>query len=155
MKLPSIWPFFFIAALCAASISLAQDKPCLSPTSSSTLQAYDLNRESTLVGTVLSYSSSSQTAPIGPRVSLQTSSGIIDIHLGDARLLAANQFNIQPGDSLRIVGENIRYSGGTQFVARFIQHGTQALLLRTNRGFPITRSAPRRAADSAKQGSAL
>lgn len=144
------------AALFSSAVNLsAQEKPPVASQSANSLNAYDLNREVTLVGTVIAYSSSSTTAPAGPRVSLQAPSGLVDIHLGDARLLAADHFTIQAGDTLRIVGENISYSGGTQFVARIIQNGTKALFLRSTRGIPIVPSAPRSAAKSAKQGSAL
>ncbi len=153
----STWLRVFVPAclLIIPSFLFAQDKPALGSQTASSLGTYDLNREVTLVGTVVAYTSSSKTSPAGPRVSLQTPSGLVDIHLGDARLLAANQFTVQPGDTLRIVGENISFSGGTQFVARIVQKGSQALLLRTQRGFPISSSAPRATANSAKQGSAL
>ncbi len=155
MKTKWLVPLPVFAILLSAAILPAQDKTLQAPQPASSLFAYDLNREVTLVGTVVSCSAASKTAPVGPRVSLQTPSGVFDIHLGDARLLAANQFTIQQGDTLRIVGENISFSGGTQFVARIIQKGSQALLLRNARGFPIFSSAPRGSATPAKQGSAL
>lgn len=155
MKSLFLTPLFVVSSLFTAAQLRAQDKPASAPHSASSFQAYDLNREQTFVGTVVTYNSSSTTAPAGPRVSLQTPSGLVDVHLGDARLLAVHKFDLQPGDTLRIVGENITYSGGTQFVARIIQKGSQALLLRTFRGFPIISTAPRAAFDPAKQGSAL
>ena len=144
-----------VGLFCAVGALSAQEKPAMASRSANSLSVYDINREVTLVGTVTAYSASTTTAPSGPRVSLQTLSGPVDIHLGDARLLAANQFNIQPGDTLRIVGVNITYSGGTQFVARIVQNGARALLLRSTRGIPIVFSTPRNAGNSAKQGSAL
>ncbi len=117
MKTTWLLPFLSFAFLFSAAVLPAQDKPAQSPQNSASLFAYDLNREVTLVGTVLSYSAASKTSPAGPRVTLQTRSGVFDIHLGDARLLAANQFTIQQGDTLRIVGENIAFSGGMQFVS--------------------------------------
>ncbi len=155
MKSKWLLALLLFAILFAAVLLPAQEKPAQVPQTSSSLFAYDLNRELTLVGTVLSYSVASSAAPFGPRVSLQTPSGVIDIHLGDARLLAANHFTIQQGDTLRIVGENVAYSGGTQFVARIIQKGREALLLRNRRGLPIFLSAPRRNGNPAKQGSVL
>jgi hypothetical protein len=155
MKSTWLRVFFPACLFIIPSFLFAQDKPALASQTAASLSTYDVNREVTLVGTVVAYASSSKTLPAGPRVSLQTSSGLVDIHLGDARLLAANQFTVQPGDTLRIVGENISLSGRSQFVARIVQKGSQALLLRTQRGFPISSSAPRATANSAKQGSAL
>lgn len=149
-----LMPFLFVIVLSVDKLP-AQDKSAQAPVPSASLHAYDLNREVTLVGTVASYSAASKTAPAGPRVALQTPSGLVDVHLGDARLLAANQFTLAPGDTLRIVGENISFAGGTQFVARIVQKGSQALLLRNSRGFPIFTNTPRGSANPAKQGSAL
>ncbi len=106
------------------------------------LDRYDLAREVTLVGTVASYTANSTSVPFGPRVSLQTSSGTVNVHLGDARLLAANQFTIQPGDTLRIIGENVAIAGKTQFLARVVQDGMHALEVRSARGFPLTCQGP-------------
>jgi hypothetical protein len=155
MRTKWLLSFFSVALLSSASFLPAQDKTLSVSQSSASMYAYDVNREVTVVGTVVSNSVSSKTAPAGPRVSLQTPSGLLDIHLGDARLLIANQLTIQPGDTLRIVGENIAFSGGTQFVARILQKGTQALLLRSTRGFPILSSNPRGSAARAKPGSVL
>jgi len=131
-----------------ASIVGAQQNP----RSSSAL--YDSAREVTLVGTVVSYQSVVDKPPLGAHVVLYTSSGNVDVHLGDARFLAANKFQIQSGDSIRIIGENVSYAGGTQFLARVIQKGTQALVLRSVRGIPLSYAAPHKSAAPAPQGGA-
>jgi hypothetical protein len=104
---------------------------------------YDVKRESDVVGTVVAYAANSKTAPFGARATVQTSSGVIEVHLGDPRLLAANQFSIATGDTLRIVGETLATGNTSLFVARIVQKGTQALAVRTVRGFPISYVAPR------------
>jgi hypothetical protein len=103
---------------------------------------YDVKRESDVVGTVVAYAANSKTAPFGARATVQTSSGVIEVHLGDARLLAANHFSIATGDTLRIVGETLAAGNANLFVARIVQKGTQALAVRTSRGFPIPYVAP-------------
>jgi hypothetical protein len=65
---------------------------------------------------------------------------VIDVHLGNAKLLEATHFSLASGDSLRIVGENVPYGSGTQFLARVIQKGNQTLTVRTVRGFPLAPS---------------
>jgi hypothetical protein len=104
---------------------------------------YDVKRESEAVGTVVAFDANSKTAPFGARATLQTSSGMIEVHLGDARLLAANHFSIETGDTLRIVGETLTMGNTSLFVARIVQKGTQALAVRTVRGIPIPYVAPR------------
>jgi hypothetical protein len=104
---------------------------------------YDVKRESDVVGTVVAYFANPKTAPFGARATVQTSSAAIEVHLGDARLLAANHFSIETGDTLRIVGETLAVGDSSLFVARIVQKGTQALAVRTARGFPIPYVAPR------------
>ena len=100
-------------------------------------QSYDVNRETVVEGAVLQYTASSTVAPLGPHVTVQTASGILDVHLGNARLLEANHFSLVSGDGIRIVGENVAYGTGMQFVARVIQKGSQVLVVRSTRGFPL------------------
>lgn len=104
---------------------------------------YDARRESEVVGTVVAYVANSKTAPFGARVTVQTGSGSMEVHLGDPRLLAANHFSIETGDTLRIVGETLSIGNTTLFIARILQKGTQALAVRTARGLPVPYVAPR------------
>ena len=98
---------------------------------------YDVSREVSLQGTVITYSDSSPAAPFGPHLTLQTDKGVLDVHLANAQLIKANHFSLSSGDAVRIVGENVAYGTGTQFLARIIQKRTQTLALRTTRGFPL------------------
>jgi DNA/RNA endonuclease YhcR with UshA esterase domain len=103
-------------------------------------QAYDVSRETVVEGKVLQYTAASSVAPLGPHVTVQTSLGVVDVHLGSARLLEANHFSLNSGDSVRIVGENVAYGKGSQFLARVIQKGTQVLAVRSARGLPLAPS---------------
>jgi DNA/RNA endonuclease YhcR with UshA esterase domain len=100
-------------------------------------RSYDVSREVSLQGTVVSFAENSSTPPLGPHVVVQTASGQIDVHLGDARLLRANHLALAAGDSIRVIGENVSYGEGTQFFARILQKGSQTLALRSTRGFPL------------------
>lgn len=104
-------------------------------------RSYDLSREVSLQGTVVSFAENSSVPPLGPHVVVQTASGQVDVHLGDARLLQANHLTLAAGDSIRVIGENVPYATGTQFFARIIQKGSQTLTLRSTRGFPLRPAA--------------
>ncbi len=130
------------AALTSVSVSPQQKS---APPTNLDLATYDVKREVTLLGTVQSFTPAAQTPPLGAHLTLQTAAGIIDVHLGDSRFLAANQFQINTGDALRIVGENLTSDTRTQFVARLIQNGAQVLALRTIRGIPFSYMIPRNA----------
>ena len=144
-----------IAMAAGLSTSAATAQENTSAAAKAELAAYDTNRETTLVGMVQAYTPAAQTPPLAAHVTLQTSSGLVDVHLGDARLLAANHFAIQSGDWLRIIGESVAYGKGTQFVARIVQKGTQSLAVRSVRGIPLSYMAPRNAAQAKAQGGVL
>jgi len=132
--------WIFAAATIVLCASAGGQQPATAPATRA--GEYDVKRESDIVGTVVAYAGNSKTAPFGARATVQTSSGSIEVHLGDARLLAANHFSIGTGDTLRIVGETLGAGNANLFVARIVQKGTQALAVRTSRGFPIPYVAP-------------
>ena len=100
-------------------------------------RSYELSREVSLQGTVVSFTQNSAAPPLGPHVVVQTGSGQIDVHLGDARLLQANHLALTAGDSIHVIGEDVPYGAGIQFFARILQKGSQTLALRSTRGFPL------------------
>ena len=117
--------------------------------------AYDMSREVTLVtlvGRVVSYSASSAVPPWGPHAKLQIASAVMDIHRGDARLLKAQHLAIESGDSLRIIGEEVTPGSQKRFVARIVQKGTQAVVLRSAGGFPLLPAARQDADPPKTQG---
>ncbi|HXY25034.1 MAG TPA: hypothetical protein VEI73_10315 [Candidatus Acidoferrum sp.] len=117
------------------------------------LQGYSVSREGSLVGTVVKYDPASSTPPQGAHLLIQTASGQVDVHLGNAKLLEINHLQLNPGDNVRIVGENLALEDGTTFfAARILQKGTQAVTLRSVRGFPLR---PMAATSGSKQGGVL
>lgn len=123
------------AALLAAPAN-AQRRAAKASNAANT-STYDASREVSVQGTVLSYVENSSAPPIGAHVTLQTSSGNLDVHLGDARLLKMANFSVSAGGSLRVIGENVAVGAHTFFLARIIQQGSQALAVRTTRGMPL------------------
>src|SRR5260370_30543892 len=75
------------------------------PSDTRLLQSYDVNREISLIGTVVNRYTASTIPPLGAHVTVQTASGQVDVHLGNARVLLASHFQLNPGDNVRIVGE--------------------------------------------------
>ena len=103
----------------------------------STKPAYDLTRDTVLEGTVLKYTENSSLPPLGAHVTVQTSSGPVEVHLGDARFLKFHMFTLTEGSSVKITGQNLSYGRGAMFFARIIQQGGQALALRSVDGAPL------------------
>lgn len=128
-------PFMFASALAFCLSAAAQQ------TASSNVQgfeSYSVSREVSLIGTVVKFNAASTTPPIGAHVLLQTPSGQVDVHLGNAKLLQASHFELNAGDNVRIVGENLAYGNGAFFAARIVQKGAQAVAVRNTKGFPLT-----------------
>jgi hypothetical protein len=99
--------------------------------------SYQPTREVNLVGTVTSFVADSQTGPLGAHVMVQTVSGIVDVHVGSAKFLETNGLNLSAGDSVRIIGESFTNGASTVFLARIIQKGTLAVVLRSPQGMPL------------------
>ncbi|HEX4542053.1 MAG TPA: hypothetical protein VH114_02715 [Candidatus Acidoferrum sp.] len=102
------------------------------------LQSYDAGREVQVVGTIVKFDSASSVLPMGTHVLMQTASGQVDVHLGNARVLAANHLALNAGDNIRIVGEPMALGDGTYFAARIVQKGMQAVAVRNTKGFLLT-----------------
>lgn len=152
MRMRKMFLWIVVGTMLFCGTAMAQEKASQTPVRSS---GYDLKREGTLVGTVIAYTESSTTPPLGAHVTLQTPGGVVDVHLGDTRLLTANHFNIQAGDTLRIIGENVASGTTSTFLARIVQKGTQALAVRSERGIPVRYVAPKNSAESKSQGGVL
>src|SRR5947209_20076804 len=90
--------------LLLSSVTSAQQKPQVFP---ETNRAYETSREVSLQGTVVRFVENSTTAPFGAHVTVQTASGLLDLHLGDARLLDNEHFTLTVGDEIRVIGENV------------------------------------------------
>lgn len=129
----------FAMILFSAPFSGAQQKRTLSPETSS---AYDAARETILEGTVVSYTAASTVPPVGPHAMIQSSSGVVDVHLGNAQLLKVNHVTLASGDAVSIVGENVSFGNGPAiFLARVLHKGSQTVTLRNLKGIPLAARA--------------
>jgi len=129
---------FLAGALLLAAVAGAQQvRPKAQQSAKPHAYAYDLSRETVLEGTVLKYTENSSIPPIGAHIIVQTSSGPVEVHLGDARFLKFNKFALTEGTSVKITGQNLSNGQGAMFFARIIQQGGQALALRSVNGAPL------------------
>ena len=135
----TVAPLMLLSALAFCLCAAAQQT---APSSTQRLQSYDLSREVSLVGAVVKFDPASATPPMGAHVLLQTSSGQVDVHIGNAQLLKANHFELNPGDIVRIIGEPLALGDATYFAARIVQKGAQAVAVRNTKGFPLMFVSP-------------
>jgi hypothetical protein len=130
------WLALSAVVLCFGSGGNAQQLPHAIVHSTSSA-AYDVARETVLSGKVVEYSATSKTAPMGAHIMLQTSSGTVDVHAGNPKVLSASNFLLQAGDSVSITGETVDFGGKTVFVARTVQKGMQSVAVRSKNGMPL------------------
>lgn len=134
-----IWGIFVIAlALFCASLAVGQQKPATVPQVNI---AYDITHEAVVQGTVTSYTAASDVPPVGPHAVIQTASGAVDVHLGNANFMKQNDLFLAPGDSVKIVGESKNLGGKNVFLARIVQKGSQTVTLRNLNGIPYVAKA--------------
>jgi Flp pilus assembly secretin CpaC len=138
------------SALFVASAATAQQNPqLLRPTGN----AYNVARETVLTGTVVSFTEGSTRS--GAHLMLNTSSGVTDINVGNAKLLSLNNITFAPGESVRITGENVTVADSTFFAARIVQKGSQSITVRSERGFMARPTRANVPASALKQGGVL
>jgi len=113
---------------------------------------YDVSKEVSLQGTVATFTENSTDLPVGAHVLVQTSSGQVDVHLGDPRLLKLNNMRISQGANIRIVGEPVATNQGTFFLARLVQQGTQVVAVRSTTGILLGLVGPRTSASNSQAG---
>ena len=130
--------FFFMAATVSGSASGQIPQAAARNTG---LDRYDVARESVISGKVLEYSAAGKSGPRDAHVTVQTSSGKVDAHLGNARMLKANHLTLKAGDSVSITGETVAWGDETVFVARVIQKGAQSVAVRSRAGMPLLPTA--------------
>ncbi len=145
MKLfPKFYPFvvFVCAAVCAGPI-FAQRPGANAVSVKPVPGAYDIAKDVSLQGTVLTFTENSQTPPIGAHVLLQTSAGNVDVHLGDARFLRLNKLTFTTGSNVRFVGQMTTVGKNQIFLARLVQVGAQVVAVRSDHGLPLARAGAR------------
>jgi len=130
-----------LAPLGPANIALAQRPGANAAAAKATGKAgpgaYDISKDVSLQGSVLKYTENSPTPPVGPHVLLQTSSGNVDVHLGDAKVLRAARMNFAQGTSVRFIGQTRTVGQATIFLARLVQIGSQLVAVRSDHAVPV------------------
>jgi len=129
-----------VAVVCASAcvgLTFAQRPGANTVSAKPASGTYDIAKDVSLQGTVLSFTENSQTAPLGAHVLLQTSAGNVDVHLGDARFLRLAKLNITQGASLRFVGQMSSAGKNPVFLARLVQVGAQVVAVRSDHGLPL------------------
>jgi len=119
--------------------------------------AYDLSREVTLSGTVSNVLAKPSPGMVwGAHLLLRTATGSVDASLGRFAFVGKGALVVKPGQQLAVTGVMASIHGQPVLLARIVQVGSQAYLLRSVHGIPLSPTARTRAlAKGAPQGGQL
>lgn len=103
---------------------------------------YNPNTEATITGTVdavehVTPPRGGGRSPGGVHVTLKTGTESIEVHLGPAAYLKSKHFDIEKGDTLKIVGSRVTLDGQPALIARTVTMGDQTVTLRDESGRPM------------------
>ncbi len=73
----------------------------------------------------------------GTHLVLRTDSGTLDVHVGPTAYIEKQQFSFAKGDSIEVLGSQIKLSGKDTLLAREITKDGKKLTLRDQNGFPL------------------
>jgi len=109
---------------------------------------YDVSREVTIKGTVLSLikESSAERIP-GAHLMVATAAGEVDVSLGRSAMQGRGALTIHGGEYLEVTGETMTLKGVAVFVARTVKVGEQVYLIRNEHGIGISPQARQRASE--------
>lgn len=103
---------------------------------------YDASKETTIGGTISKIETLSSGEFFGAHISVETSQGAVDAHLGGASV--AKGLALSQGESVELVGVMANVNGQNVFLARILSTGSKTFTLRSTKGVPVrTLALPR------------
>jgi hypothetical protein len=107
---------------------------------------YDTGTEATVTGTVAATEQIAESGRGrgrrglgGTHLSLKTSTGTLNVHLGPTAYLTAQKISVATGDRLEIVGSRVTVDNESVIVAKSVKKGDQTWTLRDAAGLPLWR----------------
>jgi hypothetical protein len=137
MKLSSILSGVMFAVVVVVVLLLIMGVHFQKPPSAQGAALYDPATETIVRGVVTDVSDF--TCPVsegemGSHLMLQTSTGVIQVHLAPARIMRGQKLSFARGDQLEVVGSRARMLGKNDLIAREIKRGNETLIFRDPQG---------------------
>lgn len=73
----------------------------------------------------------------GVHLTVQTSEGKYDVHIGPSDYIASKEFTFSEGDQVEVTGSKLEVNGTSTLIAREIKKDGKVLTLRDKQGFPL------------------
>jgi len=75
----------------------------------------------------------------GTHLKLKTDNGLFEVHVAPARFLRSQEVKFNVGDTIEVLGSQLRYDGQDALLAREITRGDEVFILRDHAGQPVWR----------------
>ena len=106
------------------------------------LPAYDVAKEVKIQGTIQKVEVSDTDGPPGTHILVQTTSGVVDAHLGVGAASKPQYLGIAAGQSVSVIGMMQTLGGTNVLLARVLTTPNHIFVLRNEHGIPV-RATPR------------
>ena len=107
------------------------------PAADSAATPYDLTKEIKVQGTIQKIETSEASGPIGTHILIQTTSGVVDAHLGFSSATTPANLGISEGQSVTVIGMTQDVAGNSVLLARVLTTSSRVFVLRSERGIPV------------------
>lgn len=100
---------------------------------------YDLQTVATVSGKVVSVDTVARRSGrfYGIHLVVKTADGDMSVHLGPGWFLSQKGMKIAPGDEVEVTGSRVTYDGKPALIAAEVRKGSESLVLRDSKGFPL------------------
>ncbi len=130
----------FVAGLVFASSALAQGGPGNGPgPGPGGMRMYDPATVTTVSGTVDKVEKIPRRNHNGVHLTLSTSSGPLEVHLGPDFYVEKQDVKIAQGDQVEVTGSKVSFQGSPALIAQTVKKGDAVLTLRDAAGVPVWR----------------
>lgn len=123
------------------------------PARNTMVPAYDLTKEVKIQGTIQKIDGFGTSGPIGTHILLETSSGMLDAHLGFGAASSPKNLGIALGQNVTVTGMMETVGTTNVLIARILMTPNRIFVLRNEHGIPV-RAVPR-GSTPAKSSSSL
>jgi hypothetical protein len=130
--------FAVMGALALVSVSLVAAQGPMRCCMRGGMPRYDTATEATYKGTVEEIRQHDRAGMAGTGTHLIVKSGdqTLDVHLGPADFLAAQQMTFANGDQIEVTGSKVKFDDAEAIIAREVKKGDKTLTLRDSQGVP-------------------
>lgn len=126
-----------------ADPSSAHSATAASSQSNEAITAYDLSKEIVVQGNIQKIDTAGDRAPMGAHLLVETSTGVVDAHLGALNAASLKLLGLYNGEAVSLTGMTQTENGNSVLLVRILNVAGHDFTLRNKNGFPLRTLVPR------------